>query len=112
MISSVALENITDDYLENCHPGTALKLDYLPEFDVTEDQFAKMLGVSRTRLSKILNAEQSVTADVALRLGKLFGQSPELWMRLQCSYDLLKARRQLGNKLDRIQELPISASTM
>jgi addiction module HigA family antidote len=109
MISNIALEDITDDYLINIHPGSMLRLDYFPELGITEYRFAKLLGVSQTRLSQIFRGERSVTANMALRLGKLFGQSPEMWIRLQADYDLLKARRQMGDKLDLIQTFPIES---
>lgn len=51
-----------------------------------------MLGVSRQTLNQIVNEKQSVTAAMALRLGKLFGTSPESWLNMQTTFDLQRAR--------------------
>jgi addiction module HigA family antidote len=99
---TVLLENITDEFLANAHPGAALKLDYLPDLDITEYRFAKLFGITQTHLRQVLNGQRSVTASLALRLGKLFNQSPEMWLGLQSNFDLLKARREAGSALDEV----------
>lgn len=104
---TVPLENITDEFLANAHPGTALKLDYLPGLNVSEYRLAKLIGISQTHLRQVLNGDRSVTARLALRLGHLFGQSPEMWLALQANYDLLKARREAGPAIEQV--LPIFA---
>ena len=90
------------DYLLDNHPGTTLKEDYLPEMGITEHQFAKLLKVTRTQLSELLEAKRNVTPNIALRLGKLFNQTPEMWLNMQNRYDLLKARGQYQKELDNI----------
>ena len=102
---TVPLENITDEFLANAHPGTALRLDYLPDLGITEYRFAKLLGISQTHLRQVLNGQRSITARLALRLGRLFNQSPEMWLGLQANYDLLKARREAGASLDGVKPL-------
>jgi addiction module HigA family antidote len=62
---------------------------------------ALALRVPATRIGAIVKGERSVTADTALRLARFFGTSPEFWMNLQAMYDLTKARRESGGKIQR-----------
>ena len=75
------------------HPGEALKEDFLPDLGLTQEEFAERLGISFQRVNGILNGRRPVTMDTALRLGRLFGQSPALWLNLQLAYDLYHAER-------------------
>lgn len=70
------------------HPGEILKEDYLPDLEMTQQQLADRLKISFRRVNEILNEKRSITPDTALRLGRLFGQSPQFWMSLQDQYDL------------------------
>ncbi|MBF0103196.1 MAG: HigA family addiction module antidote protein [Desulfobacterales bacterium] len=73
------------------HPGKVLKGLYLEPFNIKIVNFAKLIGVSRKTLSKILNEKGSVTPDMALRLSMAFKTSPEVWLNLQRNYDLWHA---------------------
>lgn len=73
------------------HPGRVLRR-YLPE-DMTIGEAARRLGVNRQRLSAILNQRTGVSADMALRLSLALGTSAEMWLNMQATYDLRKARR-------------------
>lgn len=73
------------------HPGGILRRQYIEPLDLTVTELARSLGVSRKTLSKILNERGSVTAEMALRLGRAFGTSPDLWMNLQKNHDLWRA---------------------
>ena len=75
------------------HPGEILREDILPEFGLSVTAAAKALGVSRQMLHDILAERKPLSAAMCLRIAKLFGSSPEMWMRLQASYDLQKARK-------------------
>lgn len=75
------------------HPGEALKEDFLPDLGLTQEQLAERLGISFQRVNAILNGRRPVTMDTALRLGRLFGQSPAFWMNLQLAHDLYHAER-------------------
>ena len=72
------------------HPGTVLK-DYLGEVSVTAA--AEHLGVTRAALSRILNGNAGISADMALRLADALGTTPELWAGMQSQYDLWRASR-------------------
>ena len=69
------------------HPGEHIEL-FLEDFDLTHAQLAEVLGVTTYRVSQIMNRRAPVTAEMAMRIGRAFGQSAEFWMRLQLLYDL------------------------
>jgi len=75
------------------HPGCILREDYLGVTKITVTDMAAKLGISRKTLSKILNEKGAVTPDMALRLARAFGTTPELWINLQKNYDLWHAER-------------------
>ncbi len=74
------------------HPGEILREDILPELNLSVTQTAKSLGISRQMLRDILAERKPLSAVMCLRIAKLFGSSPKMWMRLQSTYDLQKAR--------------------
>lgn len=75
------------------HPGEILKEDVLPSVGLSVTAAAKSLGVSRQMLHDILAGRKPLSAIMCLRVSRLFGSSPEFWMRLQAAYDLKKAER-------------------
>src|SRR5690606_8939870 len=87
------------------HPGELLREDVLPGLGKPKTEIARLLGISRQTLYDILNEKQPVTAAMALRLGKLCGNGPEIWLNLQKRYDLKIAERELGDALDAIPRL-------
>ncbi|MXY46856.1 MAG: HigA family addiction module antidote protein [Chloroflexi bacterium] len=76
------------------HPGEFVKYECLEPLGLTITRAAKGLGVSRQALSNLLNEKSGVSVDMALRLSKAFGSTPEAWLRLQMSYDLWQAQGQ------------------
>jgi addiction module HigA family antidote len=91
--------------LRPSHPGEMLREDILPALGKTKTEIAKLLGISRQTLYDILNEKQPVTAPMALRLGKLLGDGGEIWMRMQATYDLKIAERELKDQIKRIPTL-------
>jgi antitoxin HigA-1 len=88
------------------HPGELLREELLPAAGLTVAGAADALGISRQTLHKILAEQRAVTPEMALRLGKLFGNGPELWLGMQQAHDLWCARRQLAGILDGIETVP------
>ncbi len=88
------------------HPGEVLKGLYLDPMDKTITQAAEDLGVSRRTLSMLVNGHLGVSAEMALRLGKALGTTPELWLNMQQSYDLWKARQKTENLLVQVMRPP------
>lgn len=78
------------------HPGAILKAHHLEPLELSITEAAERLGVSRKTLSKILNERGAVTPEMALRLSRGFGTTPQLWLNLQQSYDLWEAEREDG----------------
>ncbi|MDA8232899.1 MAG: HigA family addiction module antitoxin [Magnetospirillum sp.] len=75
------------------HPGALLREDVIPALDRPLGDIARLLGISRQTLHSILNERQPVTPLMALKLGKLCGNGPDLWMRLQARWDLDRLAR-------------------
>ena len=79
--------------IEPAHPGEILREDILPSLALSKTAVAEALGISRQTLYDILNEKQPVTAEMAVRFGKLFGNGARLWVNLQRSHDLAVAER-------------------
>src|SRR5438552_16601007 len=75
------------------HPGELLREDVLPALGRARAEIARLLGVSRQTLHAIMTERAPVTPEMALRLGKLCGNGPELWLALQSRYDLARLGR-------------------
>src|SRR4051812_6880515 len=73
------------------HPGEILREDILPEVGLSVTAASKALGVSRQMVHEILAGRKPLSAVMCLKVARLFGSSPEFWMRLQAEYDLKKA---------------------
>lgn len=87
------------------HPGEILREDVIPATGRSKTELAGLLGLSRQALYEILGERQGVTPSVAARLGRLFGNGPELWLRLQQDYDLWHVQRDLAAELAAIPTL-------
>ena len=79
--------------IEPAHPGEILREDILPSLALSKTAVAEALGISRQTLYDILNEKQPVTAEMAVRFGKLFGNGARFWINLQRSHDLAVAER-------------------
>jgi addiction module HigA family antidote len=88
-------------FLQPIHPGEILLEDFMKPMGVSINQLARDIVVPPGRISAIVNGKRAITADTALRLGKYFGVSPEVWMGLQADYDLRMAQRTIGAEVDR-----------
>jgi addiction module HigA family antidote len=75
------------------HPGEVLKELCLDPLDLTVTAAAKGLGVTRKTLSAVLNGRAGISPDMAIRLSKAFGRSPESWLALQAQHDLWQVER-------------------
>jgi antitoxin HigA-1 len=84
------------------HLGEMLRGKVLPALGKTKTEIALLLGISRQTLFDILGEKQPVTPAMALRVGKLLGNGPDLWIDLQPTYDLYIAEKQIGNALAKI----------
>ena len=70
------------------HPGLIIREDVLPALQITVNEAAEQLGVSRVTLSRVINGRSAITAEMALRVGKWLGNGSGIWLRMQGQYDL------------------------
>jgi addiction module HigA family antidote len=77
------------------HPGEFIRSIYLEELGVSVRKVAESLGVSPSTFTRLLNGQSNVSPEMALRLSKAIGRSPESWLAMQDSYDLWHARKQV-----------------
>jgi addiction module HigA family antidote len=75
------------------HPGEIIREDILPSTGLSVTAAAKALGVSRQMLHGILAGRKPMSAVMCLKVARLFGGSPEVWMRMQAAYDLKKSEQ-------------------
>jgi len=86
-------------------PGDVLRKEFIARYDITQDALAKALGVSRYSVNQLVNDRRNITAEMALRLSKVLGTTPEFWLNLQMSTDLARAREKEGKVLDQLQPM-------
>ncbi|MDE0717251.1 MAG: HigA family addiction module antitoxin [Rhodospirillaceae bacterium] len=81
--------------IDPAHPGEILREDVLPALSMSRTAVAEALGISRQTLYAILNEKQPVTAEMAVRFGKLFGNGAGFWINLQRIHDMARAEREV-----------------
>ncbi|MBV8537029.1 MAG: HigA family addiction module antidote protein [Alphaproteobacteria bacterium] len=79
------------------HPGGIVRRQCLEPMSLSVTEAAKGLGVTRQALSDLINERAGISVEMALRLSKAFGSSPETWLGLQMAYDLWQARGRAGS---------------
>ena len=87
------------------HPGEMLRKDFLPDYNLTVSTLAEAIGVSRQSINELLRERRRVSPEMALRLGRLFGNSPEFWLNAQRAVDLWDAAQAIQSDVARIQPL-------
>jgi antitoxin HigA-1 len=85
------------------HPGEILKEDFLLPLGLTQTELAKALKTSFRTINEILNERRSISPDMALRLSRYFGTSPDVWIGLQTDYDLYWAGMKAKKTIDEIK---------
>ena len=87
------------------HPGEMLREDFLPDYGLSVSRLAGAIGVSRQSVNELLRERRSLSPEMALRLGRLFGNSPEFWLNAQRAVDLWDAAQALKDDVARISPL-------
>lgn len=90
------------------HPGEFLREDFLPDFELTATELATALGVSRQSVNELLRERRAVSTEMALRLAKLFGNSPEFWLNAQRAVDLWDAAKAIKSEVGKIKPLKVA----
>jgi addiction module HigA family antidote len=88
------------------HPGRIVKSACLEPLGLSVTNGAKVLDVTRQTLTKIVNGKSGISPEMAIRLSKAFGSTPETWLRMQVAYDLAQARRDESKIKVRRQHVP------
>lgn len=87
--------------LKPIHPGEILAEEFMKPMGISINRLAREILVPPGRISAIVNGKRSVTADTALRLGRYFDVSADLWIGLQAEYDLRVARSTIGPEIEK-----------
>jgi addiction module HigA family antidote len=87
------------------HPGEMLREDFLPDYGLTISGLAEAIGVSRQSVNELLRERRAVSPEMALRLSRLFGNSPEFWLNAQRAVDLWEASKAIREEMRRIRPL-------
>ncbi|AQP45161.1 MULTISPECIES: HigA family addiction module antitoxin [Actinomycetes] len=95
----------TTEKIAPIHPGEVLMEDFIEGFGITQNKLAVSIGVPPRRINEIVHGKRGITADTALRLGKLFGTTAQFWLNLQTLYDLDLAEDRAAEQIDAIVPL-------
>ena len=87
------------------HPGEMLREDFLPDYNLTVTALAEAIGVSRQSINELIRERRALSPEMALRLSRLFGNSPEFWLNAQRAVDLWEAGRAIRDDVRRIRPL-------
>ena len=90
------------------HPGEMLREDFLPDYALTVSGIADAIGVSRQTINEVLRERRAISPQMALRLGRLFGNSPVFWLNAQREVDLWDTAQAIGAEVNRIKPLAIA----
>lgn len=98
----MAASSLRDPHRMPVHPGAILRDDILPGLGMTVTQTARLLGVTRQTLHRVLAGTAAVSPEMALRIGKFCGNGPEVWLRMQATFDLWHAGRRHADAIANI----------
>jgi addiction module HigA family antidote len=101
----MAMPNTTKREIQPTHPGEMLREDFMADFGLSVTALATALGVSRQTINELLREHRAITPVMALRLSRLFGNSPEFWLNAQHAWDLWDSEQRFGNELSEIRPL-------
>jgi len=90
------------------HPGEFIRATYIEPFDISIRSLAESLGVSPSTLARIISKRSGISPDMALRLSKALGRSPESWLAMQHNYDLYQAKKVAD--LSEVQKIEFDAA--
>ena len=79
------------------HPGAILREDVLPALGITQAVFANHLGVSRLSVSEVLHEKRGISAEMAVRIARVIGGSPQSWLHMQEAVDLWEVEQKIKN---------------
>lgn len=86
--------------LDPITPGEILRDEFMAEYGLSQNKLALELHVPASLVNRIVNNKLRISAEMALRLGRFFGTSPQFWLNLQTGYDLRIAQRQTAAEIE------------
>jgi addiction module HigA family antidote len=101
----MSLKNTKTRTIKPTHPGEMLREDFMPDYGLTTKMLAEALGVSRQTINELLRERRAISPAMALRLSRLFGNSPEFWLNSQRAVDLWNAQMSYKDELEQIAPL-------
>ena len=101
----MAIPNSVTREIPPTHPGEMIREDFIPDYGLTTASLADALGVSRQTINELLRERRSITPIMALRLSRLFGNSPEFWLNAQHAKDLWESEQRFQKELKQIHPL-------
>jgi len=104
----MSIPNTGNREVRPTHPGEMLREDFLPDYGLTVSGLADVLGVSRQTVNELLRERRALSPKMALRLSRLFGNSPEFWLNAQRAVDLWEAAQIIGSDVERIKPLIVA----
>jgi len=90
------------------HPGEFIREIYITPFDISVRKVAESLGVSPSTLNRLLNGDSNISPEMALRLSKALGRTPESWLAMQDQYDLWHAKKKID--LRQVKKIKLDAA--
>jgi addiction module HigA family antidote len=90
------------------HPGEFIQATYMEPFGLSCRYLAQQLDVAASTLNRVLKKQSGISPEMALRLSKALGRSPESWLTMQDAYDLFQAKKRV--KLNRVQRVSLDAA--
>ena len=104
----MSIANTGERQVRPTHPGEMLREDFLPDYGLTVSSLAEALGVSRQSINELLRERRALSPEMAIRLARLFGNSPEFWLKAQRAVDLWDASRAIKTQVRHIKPLSVA----
>lgn len=101
----MSVPNSSEREIRPTHPGEMLREDFLPDYGLTVSSLAKALNVSRQTVNDLLRERRALSPEMALRLSRLFTNSPEFWLNAQRAVDLWDAAQAIKSQIEQIRPL-------
>ena len=101
----MSIKNTKPREIAPTHPGEMLREDFVPDYNLSTTGLAEKLGVSRQTVNELLLERRAVSPAMALRLSRLFGNTPEFWLNAQRAVDLWKAKKENKREIEKIEPL-------
>jgi len=106
--TKMSIQNRKKRKIRPPHPGEILREDFLPDYDLSVSAFARAIGVSRQSVNELLRERRAVSPGMALRLSRIFGNTPEFWLNAQQAVDLWEAARNMEIEIRNISTLNVA----